>query len=155
MFMKTNDSSKVRMWLFAASGLVLMCLGSCGIGGRGDFSPESEYPTDRIERITKVRVPEYKVTKFVHGPSGIDFSDTIYIDFESVPSEELFEKIDELMATNENSGWYTDDSTHYSFHTYWGNGSPAPEGEKEEDDGIFDLKITKGEKAGVIIFGCW
>ena len=150
MFMKTNDSSKVRMWLFAALGLVLICLGACS-----RFSPEKEWPTDRIERITKVRVPEYKVTKFVHGPSGIDFSDTIYIDFESVPSDEVFEKIDELMATNENSGWYTDDSTHYSFHTLWGNGFPAPEGEKEDDDGIFDLKITKGEKAGVIVFGCW
>lgn len=153
--MKTNESSKVRMWLFAASGLVLMCLGSCGIGGRGNFSPESEYPTDRIERITKVRVPEYKVTKFVYGPAGIDYTDTIYIEFDSRPSDEVFEKIDELMATNDNSGWYTDDSIHYSFQIYWGNGSPAPEGEKEEDDGIFDLKITKGEKAGVIIFGCW
>ena len=153
--MKTNESLIVQKWLIAAFVLVLMCLGSCGIGGRGDFSPESEYPTDRIERITKVRVPEYKVTKFVHGPSGIDFSDTIYIDFESVPSEELFEKIDELMATNENSGWYTDDSIHYSFQIYWGNGNPTPEGEKEEDDGIFKLDITKGEKAGVIVFGCW
>ena len=153
--MKTNDSSKVRMWLFAALGLVLIGLGSCGIGGKGKFSPESEYPTDRIERITKVRVPEYKVTKFVHGPSGIDFSDTIHIEFESVPSDELFEKIDELMAANENSGWYTKDSTHYSFSTLWGNGFPAPEGEKEEDDGTFELEIAKGEKAGVIIFGCW
>ncbi len=153
--MKTNDSSKVRMWLFAASGLVLMCLGSCRIGGKGKFSPESEYPTDRIERITKVRVPEYKVTKFVYGPAGIDYTDTIYIEFDSRPSDEVFEKIDELMATNDNSGWYTDDSIHYSFQIYWGNGNPTPEGEKEEDDGIFKLDMTKGEKAGVIVFGCW
>ncbi|MBO4430496.1 MAG: hypothetical protein J5790_04050 [Bacteroidaceae bacterium] len=153
--MKTNESLKIPRWMFFALGLVLICLGACGIGGKGKFSPEKEYPTDRIERITKVRVPEYKVTKFVYGPSGIDFSDTIHIEFESVPSDELFEKIDELMAANENSGWYTQDSTHYSFSTFWGNGFPAPEGEKEEDDGIFELEIAKGEKAGVITFGCW
>lgn len=146
--MKTNDSLKVQKWLIAALVLVLMCLTSC-------FNPAEEYPTERIERITKVKVPEYKVIKFVRGPSGIDFTDTIYIEFESVPSDELFEKIEEMMAANENSGWNTDDSIHYSFNTFWGNGFPAPEGEKEDDDGTFKLKITKGEKAGVIIFGCW
>ena len=146
--MKNYESLKIQKWLIAALVLVLVCLASC-------FNPADEYPTDRIERITKVKVPEYKVIKFVRGPSAFDFSDTIYIEFESVPSDELFEKIDELMSANENSGWHTDDSIHYSFNTHWGNGISAPEGEKEEDDGIFKLDVTKGEKAGVIVFGCW
>lgn len=130
--------------------LVLISFSSCW-----RTPPDEMWPTDRIERITKVRVPEYKVTKFVYGPAGIDYTDTIYIEFDSRPSDEVFEKIDELMATNDNSGWYTDDSIHYSFQIYWGNGNPTPEGEKEEDDGIFKLDMTKGEKAGVIVFDCW
>ena len=141
--MKNYESLKIQKGLVAALVLVLMCLTSCF-----KFNPADEYPTDRIERITKVRVPEYKVTKFAISPPAIDFTDT-------VPSDEVFEKIDELMAANEKSGWHTDDSIHYSFNTYWGNGTPAPEGEDEEDDGTFELHLTKGEKAGVIIFGCW
>lgn len=148
--MKTNESSIVQKWLIAAFVLVLISFSSCW-----RTPPDEMWPTDRIERITKVRVPEYKVTKFVYGPAGIDYTDTIYIEFDSRPSDEVFEKIDELMATNDNSGWYTDDSIHYSFQIYWGNGNPTPEGEKEEDDGIFKLDMTKGEKAGVIVFGCW
>ena len=136
--MKTNESLIVQKWLIAAFVLVLISFSSCR-----RTPPDEMWPTDRIERITKVRVP------------GIDYTDTIYIEFDSRPSDEVFEKIDELMATNDNSGWYTDDSIHYSFQIYWGNGNPTPEGEKEEDDGIFKLDMTKGEKAGVIVFGCW
>ena len=152
--MKTNESMRVQKGLVAALVLVLMCLTSC-FKFNPAFNPADEYPTDRIERITKVRVPEYKVTKFAISPPAIDFTDTMNVEFESVPSDEVFETIDELMAANEKSGWHTDDSIHYSFNTYWGNGTPAPEGEDEEDDGTFELHLTKGEKAGVIIFGCW
>ena len=91
--MKTNESMRVQKGLVAALVLVLMCLISCF-----KFNPADEYPTDRIERITKVRVPEYKVTKFAISPPAIDFTDTMNVEFESVPSDEVFEKIDEISA---------------------------------------------------------
>ena len=143
--MKTCKFIKVQTRLLAALSLVLITIVSCGIWPPTPEKCKERWSVERIERITKVKVPEYKVIKFVRGPSGIDFTDTIYIEFESVPSDELFEKIEEMMAANENSGWNTDDSIHYSFNTFWGNGFPAPEGEKEEDDGTFNLKLTKLE----------
>ena len=88
--MKTNESLIVQKWLIAAFVLVLISFSSCW-----RTPPDEMWPTDRIERITKVRVPEYKVTKFVYGPAGIDYTDTIYIEFDSRPSDEVFEKIDD------------------------------------------------------------
>ena len=135
----------VKFKAFVLIGFVLVCLTACG---PLDVKPE-EWPTDRIERITGVRIPEYKVTKAFIGPTSFlwDFEDSLYIEFETLPSDELFEKMDSL-------NWYREGDK-YSFSTSWGNGSPAPEGENDEEDRFFKIKLTKGEKTGIIVYGWW
>lgn len=116
--METKDNFKVSKWSFAALGFVLVCLMSCR--PVEELKPE-EWPTDRIERITGIRLPEYEVTRFFLGPVMLmgDFTDTLYIEFESIPSDELFEKIDTLSTI---IGWHKSDSIHYSYYKTWGNG---------------------------------
>ena len=135
----------VKFKAFVLIGFVLVCLTACG---PLDVKPE-EWPIDRIERITGVRIPEYKVTKAFIGPTSFlgDFEDSLYIEFETLPSDELFEKMDSL-------NWYREGDK-YSFSTSWGNGSPAPEGENDEEDRFFKIKLTKGEKTGIIVYGMW
>ena len=135
----------VKFKAFVLIGFVLVCLTACG---PLDVKPE-EWPTDRIERITGVRIPEYKVTKAFIGPTSFlgDFEDSLYIEFETLSSDELFEKMDSL-------NWYREGDK-YSFSTSWGNGSPAPEGENDEEDRFFKIKLTKGEKTGIIVYGMW
>jgi len=135
----------VKFKAFVLIGFVLVCLTACG---PLDVKPE-EWPIDRIERITGVRIPEYKVTKAFIGPTSFlgDFEDSLYIEFETLPSDELFEKMDSL-------NWYRDGDK-YSFSTIWGNGSPAPEGENDEEDRFFKIKLTKGEKTGIIVYGMY
>lgn len=135
----------VKFKAFVLIGFVLVCLTACG---PLDVKPE-EWPIDRIERITGVRIPEYKVTKAFIGPTSFlgDFKDSLYIEFETLPSDELFEKMDSL-------NWYREGDK-YSFSTIWGNGSPAPEGENDEEDRFFEIKLTKGEKTGIIVYGWW
>lgn len=135
----------VKFKAFVLIGFVLVCLTACG---PLDVKHE-EWPTDRIERITGVRIPEYKVTKAFIGPTSFlgDYKDSLYIEFETLPSDELFEKIDSL-------NWYREGDK-YSFSTSWGNGSPAPEGENDEEDRFFKIKLTKGEKTGIIVYGMW
>ena len=135
----------VKFKVFVLIGFVLVCLTACG---PLDVKPE-EWPIDRIERITGVRIPEYKVTKAFIGPTSFlgDFEDSLYIEFETLPSDELFEKMDSL-------NWYREGDK-YSFYTSWGNGSPAPEGENDEEDRFFKIKLTKGEKTGIIVYGWW
>ncbi|MBO4565160.1 MAG: hypothetical protein J5720_06980 [Bacteroidaceae bacterium] len=152
--METKSNNKVSKWAFAAFGLVLVCLTSC-VGGEKWTPKYEEWPTDRIERITKIRIPEYQVTKAFIGPTTFtgDFTDSLYIEFESMPSAELFEQIDSLIAAGK-SGWHKDNNE-YSYNVTWGNGIPAPEGEKDEEDRFFKLNITKGEKTGLIVYGMW
>jgi len=135
----------VKFKAFVLIGFVLVCLTACG---PLDVKHE-EWPTDRIERITGVRIPEYKVTKAFIGPTSFngDFEDSLYIEFETLPSDELFEKMDSL-------NWYRE-GDEYSFSTSWGNGSSAPEGENDEEDRFFKIKLTKGEKTGIIVYGMW
>lgn len=143
------EHQKKSKWGHAALVIMLACLTSCH-----EYTPE-KWPTDRIERISGVRVPEYKVTKAIEGPTSFngDYIDTLYIEFETMPSGEMFGQIDEMIEAG-HPGWHKK-GNQYSFTAIWGNGSPAPEGENEEDDRHFFLIITKGEKNGIITCGWW
>lgn len=114
-----------------------------------------EWPTDRIERVTGVRVPEYKVVEYDKGKRYFtgDYEDRYEIEFKTILSDELFDKIDSMIV-NGNTGWYKD-GKNYRFSVMWGNGFPTPEGESEEADGTFSITLTRGEKNGEIRSGAW
>lgn len=114
-----------------------------------------EWPVERIERITGVKVPEFRIIERHEGKRHFtgDYLDTLIIEFESIPSDELFEEIDRMIASNDTK-WEKSDRV-YSYSTFWGNGTPAPEGENEADDAIFKITLTKGSKYGEIEDGAW
>ena len=114
-----------------------------------------EWPPARIERITGIRVPKYKVIEYDQGERYFtgDYEDRYEIEFQTVPSDELFDEIDKMIA-NGNTGWQRE-GNRYSFSVVWGNGLPTPKGESDEADGTFSLTITKGEKVGEIRSGSW
>ena len=114
-----------------------------------------EWPVERIERITGAKVPKFTIIERHEGERHFtgDYLDTIRIEFESIPSDELFEKIDSMISSN-STKWEKKDSS-YSYSTFWGNGYPAPEGESEAADGIFMITLIKGSKYGEIVDGAW
>ena len=114
-----------------------------------------EWSPARIERITGVRIPKYKIIDDNRGERGFngDHMDDFTFEFKTMPPDELFDEIDKMILTG-NTGWKKE-GNRYSFSVVWGNGIPAPKGEKEEDDGIFGITITRGEKTGVIRSGTW
>jgi hypothetical protein len=114
-----------------------------------------EWTTERIERITGVRFPEFKIVETHQGERHFtgDYMDTLIIEFETVPSDELFDNINQMIETSITKWEKHDDK--YTFSTFWGNGYPAPKGESEGADGIFGFTIIKGEKTGEIISGAW
>ncbi len=79
--------------------------------------------------------------------------DSFVLEFEEVPSDELFDEIDKMIAKCKTS--WRREGNKYKFSIFWGNGYPAPEGENEKVDGILGLTITKGEKKGVLESGLW
>ena len=114
-----------------------------------------EWPTARIERVTGVKVPSYKIIETHKGKRGFngDFDDWYKIEFKNMPSDELFDEIDRKIAKG-NTGWKREGNV-YSFSVIWGNGYAAPKGESESDDGMFGITIRKGEKTGEIRSGSW
>lgn len=114
-----------------------------------------EWSPARIERITGVRVPQYEIIEYHEGTRHYtgDFEDKFTFEFKTMPSDEMFDNIDKMISTGK-EGWKRDGNK-YSFSVIWGNGYPAPEGEREEYDGMFSITITKGEKEGMITFGAW
>ena len=138
-----------RIWVIASMGVGLFCLFAClGCGGQ-EWSPE------RIERITGVKVPDYVITDTLKGRRGFngDYTDWFDIEFKTMPTDKLFNEIDEMIATWK-TGW-SRDGNQYRFSVTWGNGISAPPGEYDWEDRMFSITITKGEKVGMITSGRW
>lgn len=114
-----------------------------------------KWPTERIERVTGVKVPNYKIIETHKSNRSFtgDHEDRFEIEFKEIPSDELFDEIDRMIA-NGNTGWQRDGNK-YSFSVIWGNGFPTPKGESDSYDGTFSITIAKGEKVGEIRSGSW
>lgn len=114
-----------------------------------------KWPTERIERVTGVKVPNYKIIETHKSNRSFtgDHEDRFEIEFKEIPSDELFDEIDRMIA-NGNTGWQRDGNK-YSFSVIWGNGFPTAKGESDSYDGTFSITIAKGEKVGEIRSGSW
>lgn len=114
-----------------------------------------EWPPERIERVSGVRVPSYKIIESHKGERHFtgDHEYLYEIEFKTTPSNKLFDEIDRMIA-NGNTGWQRE-GNRYSFSVIWGNGLPTPKGESDSYDGTFRLAITKGDKNGEIRSGSW
>jgi hypothetical protein len=114
-----------------------------------------EWPIERIERVTGVKVPSYKIIEKHKGVRHFtgDHEDWFEIEFKKIPSDDLFDEIDRMIASG-NTGWKRD-GNNYSFSVVWGNGFPTPKGESDSYDGTFSITLTKGEKNGEIRSGSW
>ena len=110
---------------------------------------------DRIERITGIALPKFKVTNYEEGSQGFtgDYDDSFSFEFESPLSDVLFEEIDKKIEAG-NTGWRKEGNK-YSFSQTWGNGFPAPKGEDDNDDRFFSIIIIKGDVRGIVRHGAW
>lgn len=110
---------------------------------------------DRVERITGVRLPDMKVVEYNGGKRGFigDFCDLLIVEFEEVPSEIVYQTLDSLIDTGK-TGWSMNDKT-YKFSSMWGNGMPAPKGEKDNEDRSFSISFDRGSKKATILSEMW
>ena len=147
---------KTIKWIFVTIGIlfVTLVLAVAGLYVYSEWFWQMWSPS-RIERITGVRVPQYEIIEYNEGKRHFtgDFEDRFTFEFKTMPSDEMFDEIDKMIATGKTE--WKKDGNKYSFSVMWGNGFPAPKGEREEDDGMFSITITRGEKDGIITFGAW
>ena len=147
---------KITKWLLVTVGVLIGSL-LLLIGGLYVYYEWiwQEWSPARIERITGIRVPSYKIIESNEGTRSFtgDYVDSYEIEFNTMPSDEMFDEIDKKIATGKTGVRREGDE--YSFSVTWGNGFPAPKGENENDDRIFRIAITRGEKVGEIRSGAW
>lgn len=111
--------------------------------------------TETLERITGIDYPDFKIVKYKKDKSSFlgDYNDMLVIEFDEIPSEGFYQRIDSLVTT-EDSSWFKHDNT-YSYSKMWGNGFPAPEGENNEEDMSFTISFDKGNKQAILRYGAW
>lgn len=122
----------------------------------------------RVERITGTDFPHYTHVRETNNYDGGllgDFSTTSVYRFDEQPTEEFYQRLDSLAQIKGPTGWIkisspinpvepqSDKITEYYFHSYWGNGSPAPEGENPDTDRHIHITITKGVNEFKITYG--
>lgn len=68
-----------------------------------------EWSSERIERITGVKVPEFAIVERHDSERHFtgDYLDTLTIEFEYIPSDALFDEIDKKIQSG-NTGWQKD-----------------------------------------------
>ena len=108
---------------------------------------------DRIERITEVRLPDFKLIEYDKGRTGFngDYSDYLTIEFKDSLTNEFYATLDSLVKKKV----WDKRENRYSFSAMWGNGLPAPKGENEEEDIMFSITIEKGTNTAEIGSGAW
>ncbi len=119
-----------------------------------DYRREHRFADKEVlERITGVTYPDFEVVKYTKGEESFlgDYHDELTIEFKEMPSAAFYQSLDSLVATDV---WFLHDNV-YSFSAIWGNGFPAPQGESEEEDMMFDIHIEKGSKQAVVSYGAW
>ena len=108
-----------------------------------------------VERITDVSLPSFEIVEYTKDDLSFqgDYMDEAVIRFHEDIPESTFVRIDSL-ATIKGNGWSVhEDRYHYSW--MWGNGIPAPQGENEDEDGIFSLTLQKGSRQATLQHGRW
>lgn len=148
--------NKKKLTLFICSPMmvmsVLLLVGFICIKIWGGPKPQGEdMDKDRIERITKVRLPDFEMIDFKQESAGFlpDYTNTYTIEFKEELTDEFYAKLDSLA----NKGVWKKYDDGYGYNISWGNGAPAPEGENEEKDRFYGIRIEKGRKTATITAG--
>ena len=108
-----------------------------------------------IERITGVTFPKFKLIDYKQGDAYFlgDYKDRLILEIKDDLSESTYHYLDSIINCN-NTKWSKCDNE-YSYEIWWGNGLSAPQGESEEDDGMFSLSFKKGSKIINLSHGSW
>lgn len=155
MTMKKSTRDTI-MWFFATIWILFATIMLAVVGSYVYYKWFYQvWSPARIERVTGVRVPKYKIIESHKGPRGFngDYNDWHKIEFKTIPSDELFDEIDKKIETGK-TAWSREGKS-YSFSVMWGNGFPTPKGERDDDDGMFSITMKRGEKTGRIFSGTW
>lgn len=150
---------KVRILLLLISPLMLIVyfiIFLLALQEYDDYQRKYKFANNEaIERITGVAFPELDIVEYKKDNRGFlgDYNDKLILEMEEELSEATYHYLDSIIKSG-NTKWFKHDDE-YSYSIMWGNGLPAPKGEREDDDGMFSLSFKKGSKIINLSHGSW
>lgn len=82
-----------------------------------------------------------------------EYSDEVVVEFEDSLSDAFYLSLDGIIEEGK-TNWKKNGNT-YVFGQTWGNGMPAPKGERDGEDRMFSISLDKGSKRATINSGMW
>lgn len=149
----------VRVILMLLSPLAVyfyLCLFIFGISVKGEIDRFFMYSdSEDISRITEVAFPKFSTKRYYPDESSFsgEFMNSRVVKFKQTPSDMFYHVLDSL-CNQPNSYWKEKDGV-YQYDRIWGNGSLAPSGEDENEDGFLSIELKKGEAIATISYGVW
>ena len=111
----------------------------------------------RIENITSIPFPEFRIVDYRHGPVCFngDFSDTLELEMKEPMKEFAIQRLDSIIRTDTSTfPEWSMFGDKYRFYKSWARGN-APKGENNDEDMSFELLMEKNSRLVTIIFGYW
>ena len=111
-----------------------------------------------LEDVMEMSLPNYKIKRHVvdnsfdiHG----DFYDTIYIEFDNIPSKAFIDSVNHKVNAAEDKRWSKQDEHRYRFHAMYEDGGRTPKCREKQNDWIICLEFSDNSKEAIINYGYW
>ena len=111
-----------------------------------------------LEDVMEMSLPNYKIKRHVvdnsfdiHG----DFYDTIYIEFDNIPSKAFIDSVNHKVNAAEDKRWSKRDEHRYRFQARYEDGGRTPKCREKENCWYIILEFSDNSKEAIINYGYW
>lgn len=142
---------------------IIACCVGIGLYIGCSLLPQSSEFDDKatLEDVMEMPLPNYKVKQYVSDPiidCHGDFSDKIYIEFDSIPSQAFIDSVNHKVDADKEKKekrWLKHGEHRYRFQASYGDGGRTPKCRKGQHDWIITLEFSDNSKEGIINYGYW
>ena len=111
--------------------------------------------TERMERITGVVFPEFKLVEVNKGETNFlgDYEDCFVLEMREELPEATYHYLDSIIECGDTH--WGKDGDRYWYRNIGGNGEPVPEGENPDIDRFIEINLEKGDRTVNLSWGVW
>ena len=110
-----------------------------------------------LEDVIEMSLPNYKVKRYVAGIADLhgDFDDSIYIEFDNIPSKAFIDSVNHKVNAAEDKRWSKRDEHRYKFQAWYEDGGRTPKCREKANCWYIILDFSDNSKEAVINYGYW
>ena len=110
-----------------------------------------------LEDVMEMSLPNYKVKRYVAGIADLhgDFDDSIYIEFDNIPSKAFIDSVNHKVNAAENKRWSKQNEHRYSFEARYEDGGRTPKCREKANCWYIILEFSDNSKEAIINYGYW